>query len=84
MFPTSNSRVIRIRACRADLADNGLDPDALAPRALRDLARRDLDYFQAMLGYDAGVAEVLDLISRTREPAARTRGPRTTGGRRRP
>jgi hypothetical protein len=54
-------------ACREDLTENGIDPDALAYRALCDLARRNLDYFQAMLGFDAGLREVVDLIGRTRE-----------------
>jgi hypothetical protein len=58
-------------ACRSDLADNGIDPDALGPRALCDLARRNLEYFQAMLGYDAGLREVVDLIDRTRAPTCR-------------
>ena len=90
MFPSKSSRVARMRACRADLTNNRLDPDAMGPRALRDLARRDLDYFQAMLGYDAGVREVVELIGRARDPARRAReqagarpGPAATGGRRR-
>jgi hypothetical protein len=53
-------------ACRSDLTDNGIDPDALGPRALCDLARRNLEYFQTMLGYDAGLREVIDLFDRTR------------------
>ena len=90
MFPSTSSRVARMRACRADLTINGLDPDAMGLRALRDLARRNLEYFQAMLGYDAGVREVVELIERARDRARPAREmvghrarPAATGGRRR-
>jgi hypothetical protein len=68
MYPTVKTRLVRMSACRSDLADNGIDPDALGPRALCDLARRNLEYFQVMLGYEAGLREVVDLIDRTRAP----------------
>jgi hypothetical protein len=61
-------------ACRSDLSDNGINPDVLGPRALCDLARRNLAYFQSMLGYDAGLREVVDLIGRTRG-SVRARSP---------
>jgi hypothetical protein len=69
MLPSSKTQLTRISACRSDLTDNGIDPDALGPRALCDLARRNLDYFQTMLGYDAGLREVVSLIHRTRDSA---------------
>jgi hypothetical protein len=66
MMPTRKTKLSRISACRSDLTDNGIDPDALGPRALCDLTRRNLEYFQSMLGYDAGLREVIDLIDGTR------------------
>ena len=67
MAPSQKTRLTRISACRSDLSDNGIDPDALGYRAVCDLARRNLEYFQFMLGYDAGLREVLTLLERTRE-----------------
>ena len=64
-------RLARMSACRSDLADNGICTDAMGPRALCDLARRNLDYFQAMLGCDAGLREVVELM------AAASQSPRT-------
>jgi hypothetical protein len=62
-------------ACRSDLADNGINSDAMGPRALCDLARRNLDYFQAMLGCEAGLREVVELMTATsRSPPARAGG----------
>ena len=69
MAPSRRTQLNRISACRSDLTDNGIDPDRLGPRALCDLARRNLDYFQAVLGYEAGLREVVELIDRTRESA---------------
>ena len=66
MCPSPKARLVRMSACRSDLSDNGIDPDGLGPRALCDLVRRNLEYFQAVLGYDAGLREVVDLIGRTR------------------
>jgi hypothetical protein len=63
----------RIGACRSDLSRNGIDVDALRPGALYELARRDLDYFQAMLGYDARVRQVVELIGATAGRARRGR-----------
>jgi hypothetical protein len=80
VFPSPKTRLTRMSACRSDLTDNGIDPDALGPRALCDLARRNLEYFQAMLGYDAGLREVVELIEGTRESAgARNAAGRATG-----
>lgn len=74
MLPSPKTQLNRMTACRSDLTDNGINPDALGPRALCDLARRNLPYFQAMLGYEAGLREVVGLIDRTRDFA----GVRTT------
>ena len=69
MAPSQKARITRISACRSDLSDNGIDPDVLGYRAMCDLARRNLEYFQSMLGYDAGLREVVELLERTREKA---------------
>ena len=66
MLPSPKTQLSRMTACRSDLLDNGIDLDVLAPRALCDVARRNLEYFQSMLGYDAGLREVVALIERTR------------------
>ena len=71
MVPTLDTRLRRASACRSDLLDNGIDPDALCPRALCDLARRNLAYFQSVLGYAAGLREVVTLINRTRDSGRR-------------
>ena len=65
MVPSARAQLNRMAACRSDLKDNGIDPDVLGPRALCDLARRNLEYFQFMLGYEAGLREVVQLIERT-------------------
>jgi len=65
MYPSHETQVERIGTCRSDLHHNGIDVDTLGRRALRALARRDLDYFQAMLGYDAPVRQVVELIGAT-------------------
>ena len=67
MLPSSKTQLNRMCACLSDRTDNGINPDALGPRALCDLARRNLGYFQSMLGYDAGLREVVALIDRTRD-----------------
>ena len=65
MIPTQRTRLSRMAACRSDLFDNGIDPDFLGFRARCDFARRNLGYFQFMLGYDAGLREVVGLLERT-------------------
>jgi len=80
MVPSPKSRLVRISACRSDLSENGIDLDVMGPRALCDLARRNLPYFQAMLGYDAGIREVVELIGRTRESAGGRRAGATFRG----
>ncbi len=64
MMPTQRTKLRRASACRSDLLDNGIDADALGPRGLADLARWNLEYFQSMLGYDAGPREVVLLMYR--------------------
>ena len=66
MVPSQRTRLNRMSACRSDLVDNGIHVDGSAPRAVCDLARRNLEYFQCMLGYDAGLREVVGLIEQTR------------------
>ena len=72
MDVSRKKRLARMCACRSDLADNGISTDAMGPRALCDLARRNLEYFQAMLGCDAGLREVVELMTATEQsPRAR-------------
>jgi hypothetical protein len=72
MDVSRKKRLARMSACRSDLADNGICTDAMGPRALCDLARRNLEYFQAMLGCDAGLREVMELMTATAQ-SPRTR-----------
>jgi hypothetical protein len=81
MFPSRQTQLARIGACRSDLNRNGINLDALGPRALSELARRDLDYFQAMLGYDARPREVVELIGATARHGRSRAGPRDGPGR---
>lgn len=67
MLPTRKIQINRMSACLSDLTDNGINLDALGRRALCDLARRNLEFFQSMLGYDAGLREVVALIERARD-----------------
>jgi hypothetical protein len=48
--------------CLSDLAGNGIHTHGVGRRGLCDLAVENLDYFQAMLGYDAGPREVVRLM----------------------
>ena len=77
MYPSHETQLERIGACRSDLHHNGIDVDTLGRRALRALAHRDLEYFQAMLGYDAPVRQVVELIGAT-DPAQRRGRARAT------
>jgi hypothetical protein len=74
MMPSRKTQLNRMSACLSDLTENGINPDALGPRALCDLARRNLGYFQSMLGYEAGLREVVALIDHTRD-CTRPRSP---------
>ena len=40
MNVSRKKRLVRMSACRSDLADNGISTDAMGPRALCDLAKR--------------------------------------------
>jgi hypothetical protein len=62
MIPPRKTQLTRLAACRSDLLENGID---LAPADLRrlcQLVRRHLDYLQLMLGWDAGVREIVGLV----------------------
>lgn len=65
MIPTVHTRLLRAAGCRSDLHDSGIDIDTMTPGAVGDFVRLNLDYFQSMLGYDAGVREVTTLLRRT-------------------
>ena len=63
---TVERRLRRMRRCELDLKRNGIDLADADVRATRLLVRRHLDYFQLMLGYDAGPGEVIALENRLR------------------
>lgn len=66
----------RMRRCQSDLAANGIDLAGKGERTMRVLVRRHLDYFQLMLGYDAGPREIVALARRLGEPHGGGRGRR--------
>ena len=76
MSPSAEMSLKRMGRCESDLARNGIDLAGSGERAVGRLVRRHLDYFQLMLGYDAGPREVIAL-------AKRLKGLRNGGGRRR-
>ena len=59
-------RLARIRACCADLLNNGIDLSTLDPPRLHALVREHLGYFQAMLGDDSSERDVVALLRRQR------------------
>ena len=69
MIPTFRTKLLRASACRSDLLANGIDLDTLDPSVAAGFVRLNLDYFQCMLGYDAGVPEVVSLLRRSRTNA---------------
>ena len=66
MSPLTETGLVRMRQCQSDLALNGIDLAGAGERAVRLLVRRHLDYFQLMLGYDAGPREIVALAERLR------------------
>ena len=68
MLPDRPSQLARLSAIRLDLLDNGIDLDRPDPRHLCRIVRGNLDYFQLMLGYDAGLREVVTLVQDVRRP----------------
>jgi hypothetical protein len=70
MNPTLRTKLLRASACRSDLLDNGIDLGSLDRRAFIRFVRIHLDYFQCMLGYDAGEREVVSLIRRAGKSTA--------------
>ena len=83
MSPASESSLRRMRLCERDLKRNGIDLATTDVRGMRLLVRRHLDYFQLLLGYDAGVREVIALENclRGRRSAGRCGPARGAGGR---
>ena len=71
MRPSRNTRLARISDCLTDLAGNGISTDHLGHRALCLMARENLDYFQAMLGYDAAPWEIVWLMEHARDSETR-------------
>ena len=70
MLPPRRTRLARMIECLSDLAGNGIHTHGVARRGLCELAVENLDYFQAMLGYDAGPREVVRLMEEVRQAAA--------------
>jgi hypothetical protein len=68
-----------MRACRADLLDNGIVLDVADQRGLRALCCGNLEYFQMMLGYDAATTELVALAIRIRRLPANHSNGRTNG-----
>ena len=64
--PGLRTKLRRLSACRSDLLDNGIDLDRPDHRRLCGLVRRHLEYFQLMLGFDAGLREIVALVEGTR------------------
>ena len=62
MLPAHETQLARLAACRSDLLDNGIDLARADLRTLSQLVRRHLDYLQLMLGWDAGLREILTLV----------------------
>ena len=75
-LPSRQSQLARLSAIRLDMLDNGIDLDRPDLRHLCGLVRRNLDYFQLMLGYDAGLREVVTLVQDARGPGGGRRGRR--------
>ena len=62
MLPSYRTQLSRVDACRADLLDNGIDLARADARTLCRLVTRHLDYLQLMLGWDAGLREIVRLV----------------------
>ena len=62
MLPSYQTQLSRVHACRADLLDNGIDLARGDCRARCHIVRRHLDYLQLMLGWDAGLREIVSLV----------------------
>lgn len=60
-----------MRACRSDLMNHAIWFDTATPGEMRALVREHLDYFQAMMGYDATVGGLVSLATRIRLKSAR-------------
>ena len=68
VLPSPEIRLRRVRACRADMSDNGIDLTGRTYRELCKVVRRHLGYFQMMLGYEADLREVVALLDAARGP----------------
>jgi hypothetical protein len=62
MLPSEETQLTRLAACGADLLDNGIDLARADSRTLCRLVTRHLDYLQLMLGWDAGLREIVGLV----------------------
>ena len=68
MASSAATSLRRMRRCQSDLAANGIDLAGTGERTMRVLVRRHLEYFQLMLGFDAGPREVVALARRMTDP----------------
>ena len=70
MSLSQGTRLERMGACLADMAEHGIDLAGAHGAALRHLVRLHLEYFQLMLGYDAAPTEIAELVDdvRTHQP----------------
>ena len=68
MSPSIETTLQRMGRCEADLAANGIELTSARGGAMRLLVRQHLDYFQLMLGYDAGPREIMALAKRLKSP----------------
>ena len=62
MRPSDELQLDRVRACVADLADNGIDLFDADDEEIREVVYDNLDYFQLMLGSDAEPDELISLL----------------------
>jgi hypothetical protein len=62
MLPSQETQLARLAACHADLLDNGIDLARADGRALCRLVTRNLDYLQLVLGWEAGLREIVGLV----------------------
>ncbi|HTL31138.1 MAG TPA: hypothetical protein VL282_18040 [Tepidisphaeraceae bacterium] len=66
MLPTQQQCLERIHESLRDLRNNGIDLFAADDMVLQHEVTTHLDYLQSMLGYDASVDELIELIKTQR------------------
>ena len=71
MLPSPQERQQRVRACVADLLENGIDLLRASDGVIREVVRDHLDYFQLMLGENRKARQVVSLIKHELRGAVR-------------